>query len=80
MQVDVDEVIHVRLEGALVEQLTKVDQKLYSEYLVTGRERKAGYVCTASEGTVWYTVRGHALLEGSFRILKRQRIRAKPIR
>jgi len=44
MQVDVDEIVHVRLEGPLAEQLTKVDPKLYTKYLVTERGKPVIYV------------------------------------
>jgi hypothetical protein len=44
MQVDVDEVVHIRLEGPLAEQLAKVDPKLYNEYLVTEKGRSVMYV------------------------------------
>jgi hypothetical protein len=44
MQVDVDEVVHVRLVGALVELLAKVDPKLYTTYLRSERGQPVMYV------------------------------------
>jgi hypothetical protein len=44
MQVDVDEVVHVRLEGPLAEQLTKIDPQLYSQYVVTEKGKSVMYV------------------------------------
>jgi hypothetical protein len=40
MQTDVDEVIHVRLEGPLATLLAKVDPKLYEQYLEHDRKGK----------------------------------------
>jgi hypothetical protein len=40
MQTDVDEVIHVRLEGPLATLLAKVDPKLYNRYLVQSKSGK----------------------------------------
>lgn len=44
MQVDVDEVVHVRLVGPLAELLTKVDPKLYTQYLATESGKSVMYV------------------------------------
>lgn len=44
MQVDVDEVVHVRLEGALADLLAKVDPGLYTKYLCTERGKSIMYV------------------------------------
>jgi hypothetical protein len=44
MQVDVDEVIHVRLEGPLAEILAKVDPTLYTKYLVQEKGKPVMYV------------------------------------
>lgn len=44
MQVDVDEVVHVRLQGPLAELLTKVDPKLYTKYMGTERGKSVTYV------------------------------------
>ena len=44
MQVDVDEVVHVRLEGPLAELLTKVDPELYSKYLTNEKGKTVMYV------------------------------------
>jgi hypothetical protein len=44
MQVDVDEVVHVRMVGALAELLAKVDSKLYTTYLGTERGQPVLYV------------------------------------
>jgi hypothetical protein len=44
MQADIDEVIHVRLEGPLAKLLTKVDPKLYEKYLSTENGKDVMYV------------------------------------
>ena len=44
MQVDVDEVVHIRLEGPLAELLTQVDPELYSEYLLKEHGKTVMYV------------------------------------
>jgi hypothetical protein len=44
MQVDVDEVVHVRLEGTLAELLTTVDPELYSKYLATENNKTVMYM------------------------------------
>jgi len=44
MQVDVDEIVHVRLEGVMAEMLAKVDPKLYKKYLVDEKGKKVMYV------------------------------------
>ena len=44
MQVDVDEVVHVRLAGALAELLTKVDPELYAKYVSMERGKPVLYV------------------------------------
>jgi hypothetical protein len=41
MQTDVDEVIHVRLEGPLASLLAKVDPELYDKYLEHDKKGKA---------------------------------------
>jgi hypothetical protein len=72
MQVDVDEVVHVRLEGELAELLTKVDPKLYTQYCVTQKGKTVMYVQLrkALYGTVsaamlfWKDLVGHLTGEG----------------
>jgi hypothetical protein len=44
MQVDVDEIVHVRLVGPLAELLTKVDPDLYTQYVTTERGKPVLYV------------------------------------
>jgi hypothetical protein len=44
MQTDVDELIHVRLEGPLVALLAKVDPNLYEKYIVDKKGKSALYV------------------------------------
>jgi hypothetical protein len=44
MQVDIDEIVHVRLEGALAELLTKVDPTLYTPYVVVEKGKNVIYV------------------------------------
>ena len=44
MQVDVDEVVHVRLTGAMAELLAKVDPALYNKYIVTEHGKPSIYV------------------------------------
>ena len=72
MQADIDEVVHVRLEGPLAELLAKVDPTLYTEYLVTERGKSVMYVQLqkALYGTVtaallfWKDLTGHLSAEG----------------
>ena len=44
MQADMDEVIHMRLEGPLAELLTKVNEELYSKYVVKENGKSVIYV------------------------------------
>jgi hypothetical protein len=44
MQADIDEVIHVRLEGPLAQLLTKVDPELYTQYLSQENGKDVMYV------------------------------------
>ena len=44
MQADIDEIVHVRLEGQLAELLAKVDPELYTPYLVTEKGKTVLYV------------------------------------
>ena len=44
MQADIDEIVHVKLEGPLADLLAKVDPKLYTEYLVTEKGKSVMYV------------------------------------
>jgi len=72
MQVDVDEVVHVKLEGPLAELLTKVDPELYSKYLVQEKGKAVMYVQLqkALYGTLsasllfWKDLSGHLGSEG----------------
>jgi Reverse transcriptase (RNA-dependent DNA polymerase) len=72
MQVDIDEVVHIRLEGALAELLTKVDPALYTKYLVKEKGKTVMYVQLdkALYGTLsasmlfWKDLSGHLLRDG----------------
>jgi hypothetical protein len=72
MQVDVDEVVHVRLVGPLAELLTKVDPKLYTKYVTTEHGKSVLYVQLqkALYGTLsaamlfWKDLSGHLLKHG----------------
>jgi hypothetical protein len=72
MQVDVDEVVHVRIEGPLAELLAKVDPDTYSKYLVKERGKTVMYVQLqrALYGTLtaamlfWKDLCGHLTAEG----------------
>jgi len=72
MQVDIDEVVHVKLEGAMVDALVAVDPKLYASYVVTIRGKKVIYLQLekALYGTVtasmlfWKDLSGHLLGDG----------------
>jgi hypothetical protein len=72
MQVDVDEVVHVKLEGPLAELLTKVDPKLYSKFLTKEKGKTVMYVQLqkALYGTLsaamlfWKDLSGHLRSEG----------------
>jgi hypothetical protein len=44
MQADMDEVIHVKLEGPLAKLLTRVNPKLYEKYVVTEKGTPVLYV------------------------------------
>jgi hypothetical protein len=72
MQVDVDEVVHVKLEGPLAELLAKVDPKLYNKYLCEEKGKSVMYVQLqkALYGTLsasllfWKDLSGHLKKEG----------------
>jgi hypothetical protein len=72
MQVDVDEVVHVRLAGPLAVLLAKVDSELYTKYLGTERGKPVMYVQLqkALYGTLsaamlfWKDLSGHLYAEG----------------
>jgi hypothetical protein len=72
MQVDINEVVHVRLEGALAELLTKVDPVLYTEYLVQENGKtilyvqldKALYGTLSASLLFWKDLTGHLLGDG----------------
>jgi len=71
-QVDVDDVVHVRLEGPLAEMLATVDPGVYTEYLATEKGKSVMYVQLqkALYGTLsasllfWKDLSGHLLEEG----------------
>jgi hypothetical protein len=44
MQVEMDEVVHVRLEGVMVDLLTELDPKKYEPCVITQNEKKVLYV------------------------------------
>lgn len=44
MQTDIDEVIHMQLEGPLVKLLTKVDPELYTKYLSKEGDKDVMYM------------------------------------
>ena len=44
MQTDLDETVHMRLEGAMAELLLKIDSKLYRKYLVQEGKKTVMYV------------------------------------
>jgi hypothetical protein len=72
MQVDVDDVVHVRLVGPLAELLTKVDPDLYTKYMTTEHGKPVLYVQLqkALYGTLtaamlfWKDLSGHLSKEG----------------
>ena len=72
MQVDIDEVVHVRLEGALAELLAKVDPALYTEYLVKENGKtilyvqldKALYGTLSASMLFWKDLTAHLLEDG----------------
>jgi hypothetical protein len=75
LQTEVDELIHVRLEGPLVTLLTKVDPILYEKYIVNEKGKPVLYVklLKALYGTLqaamlfWKDLAGH-LVEWGFEI------------
>jgi hypothetical protein len=72
MQIDVDEIVHVKLQGPLAELLTKVDPELYTKYVTTERGKSVMYVQLqkALYGTLtasmlfWKDLSGHLSNEG----------------
>ena len=72
MQVDIDEVVHIRLEGALAELLTKVDPELYTKYQVKEKGKvvlyvqlgKALYGTLSASMLFWKDLSGHLLADG----------------
>jgi hypothetical protein len=72
MQVDVDEVVHVKLEGPLAELLAKVDPELYNKFLSKEKGKTVMYVQLqkALYGTLsaamlfWKDLSGHLRSEG----------------
>ena len=44
MQADIDEVIHVKLEGPLATLLTKVDPEKYTKYIMIENGKEVMYV------------------------------------
>jgi hypothetical protein len=72
MQTDIDEIIHVRLEGPLAKLLTKVDPELYTKYLMKEGHKDVMYVKLAKAlyGTLqaallfWKDLSGHLIEQG----------------
>jgi hypothetical protein len=72
MQADIDEVLHVRLEGPLAALLMKVDPELYTQYLTTENGKDVMYVKLAKAlyGTLqaallfWKDLSGYLIEEG----------------
>ena len=44
MQADIDELVHVRLTGEMVNMLLEIDEQMYSEYVVTERGKQVMYM------------------------------------
>ena len=55
MQVDMDELIHVRLTGTMVQLLLEIDLELYQDCVVYEKGEKVMYVelLEALYGTIW---------------------------
>jgi hypothetical protein len=72
MQADIDEVIHIRLEGPLATLLTKVDPELYTKFLCKEGKKDTMYVqlTKALYGTLqaallfWKDLSGHLIRQG----------------
>jgi hypothetical protein len=72
MQADIDEVIHIRLEGPLAMLLTKVDPELYTKFLCKEGKKDTMYVqlTKALYGTLqaallfWKDLSGHLIRQG----------------
>lgn len=72
MQVDIDEVLHVKLEGPLATLLMKVDPELYSKFLCqeNGKDKMYVHLAKALYGTLqaamlfWKDLSGYLILEG----------------
>ena len=44
MQVDMDELVHTRFEGKMVDKLLEIDQDLYASYVTEEKGKKVMYV------------------------------------
>jgi hypothetical protein len=64
MQADMDELVHMRLEGTMAELLVKLDQKLYQKYITNGEWEKST-LRGIKKGAVWDHARRTAILEAT---------------
>ena len=57
MQVDMDELVHVRFQGEMVDKLLEIDHDLYASYVTVEKGEKVMYVelLKALYGTLWAT-------------------------
>ena len=57
MQVDKDELVHVRFQGEMVDNLLEIDHDLYASYVTVKKGKKVMYVelLKALYGTLWAT-------------------------
>ena len=57
MQVDMDELVHVRFQGEMVDNLLEIDHDLYASYVTVEKGTKVMYVelLKALYGTLWAT-------------------------
>ena len=55
MQADMDELVHVRFEGEMVDKLLEIDQDLYASYVTEEKGKKVMYVklLKVLYGTLW---------------------------
>jgi hypothetical protein len=69
MHSDMDELIHMRLEGPLAELLTQVDPEKYETYFEMENGWKESYLCHPTEGTLWHIASSTTLLAEHLNIL-----------
>ena len=62
MQADMDDLVHMKLEGKMAELLVRIDPKLYREHIQIERGKQVLYV-ELKKGAVWDPQGGTTVLE-----------------